>query len=106
MKPNWPIKKLGDFYNFPKMVGAISFDSRQPFPKVQLDNWILLDAKIVENQKIRLKVKAVDTSDEGNTWLRPKGGKQPTETDVEEFLKQLLNLKGKNLLEIEQSLKK
>lgn len=106
MKLNGPIKKLGDFYSFPKRVGAISFDSRQPFPKVQLDNWILLDAKIVENQKIRLKVKAIDTGDEGNAWLRPKEGKQPSEINVEEFLKQLSNFKGKNLLEIGQSLEK
>lgn len=100
------IGKLRETYNFPKRAAGVSIDGRQPFPNVGLDNWILLDAKIESNQKIRLKVKAIDTGDEGNNWVRARKEKEPSVADAEQFLKLLLKFKGKNLLEIAQKLGK
>lgn len=98
-----PLTILGEIYIFPKRVGSVWYDGSRPFPNSSLNNWILLDAEIVNNQKIKLKVKALDTGDETNTWITVKRRDNLTVDNITSCLQTILKFKGRVLEEIKNS---
>jgi hypothetical protein len=93
-----------NIFKFPKRIGGISFSGLDIFPNTELNNWILVDAQIENNQKIRLIVKAIDTGAKTNAWIRAKKGTQPTLVETEQFLKQILIFKERPISEVKQVL--